>query len=103
VAGLTYTYDQSIAADAADLDAIVEGSVMIDSNGDGTGDDPLVLTESYRVVMNNFLADGGDNFPAFTLGTDRFIGGLDIDALADYLAAESPYTPTATNRITVVP
>jgi 5'-nucleotidase len=103
VAGLTYTYDASIAADAADLDAIVEGSVMIDRDGDGAGDEPLVLTESYRVVMNNFLADGGDNFPTFTKGTDRFIGGLDIDALADYLATRSPYTPTETNRITIVP
>jgi 5'-nucleotidase len=102
VAGLTYSYDASIAADPADLDAVVPGTLMVDRDLDGTGDEPVVPTEAYRVVLNNFIADGGDNFPTFTQGTDRFIGGLDIDALADHLAASSPYAPTPTSRITVV-
>ena len=40
---------------------------------------------------NNFLSDGGDGFPAFTNGTNKYFGGLDIDAFADYLTAHSPY------------
>ena len=40
---------------------------------------------TYRVVANNFLSDGGDGFAAFTTATDKYIGGLDIDAFADYL------------------
>lgn len=63
---------------------------------DGT---PLVDTQSYRVVTNNFLADGGDGFPAFTTGTDKYFGGLDIDAFANYLEANSPYTPLPLDRI----
>ena len=35
---------------------------------------------SYRVTTNNFLSDGGDNFPAFKSGTGKYFGGLDIDA-----------------------
>ena len=61
---------------------------------------PLVDTQSYRVVTNNFLADGGDGFPAFTTATDKYFGGLDIDAFANYLEAHSPYTPLPLDRIT---
>ncbi|MGA8980433.1 MAG: bifunctional metallophosphatase/5'-nucleotidase [Pedococcus sp.] len=64
---------------------------------DGT---PLVDSQSYRVVTNNFLADGGDGFPAFTTATDKYFGGLDIDAFANYLEAHSPYTPLPLDRIT---
>ncbi len=36
-------------------------------------------------MTNNFLSDGGDGFPAFRTGTDKYFGGLDIDAFANYL------------------
>jgi 5'-nucleotidase len=55
---------------------------------------------SYRIVTNNFLSDGGDGFPAFTGGTSKYFGGLDIDAFATYLTAASPYTPGPLTRIT---
>jgi 5'-nucleotidase len=61
---------------------------------------PIDKNASYRVVTNNFLQGGGDNFPAFTHGTDVYYGGLDIDAFASYLEAHSPYTPGALTRIT---
>ena len=38
-------------------------------------------TADLPVVTNNFLADGGDGFPASRDGTGKFFGGLDIDAL----------------------
>ena len=56
----------------------------------------------YRVVTNNFLSDGGDNFAAFKNGTDKYIGGLDIDGFAKYLPTVSPYSPAELNRITYV-
>ena len=71
----------------------VDGSVMLDGS-------PIDKGASYRVVTNNFLQGGGDNFPGFTHGTDVYYGGLDIDAFADYLEAHSPYTPGALTRIT---
>ncbi len=74
-------------------DGAVDGSVTLD----GT---PIDKTASYRIVTNNFLADGGDGFPTFTAGTARYVGGLDIDAFADHLASVSPYTPGPRDRIT---
>ncbi|WP_203231298.1 bifunctional metallophosphatase/5'-nucleotidase [Nocardioides caldifontis] len=102
VAGLSYTYDAGDAA-AAGTDAVVDGSVEVDTDGDGVTDTPLDPAEEYRVVVNSFLSDGGDGFGTLAEGTDKYIGGLDIDALAEYLGINSPYTPPAEDRITVQP
>lgn len=64
---------------------------------DGTAIDD---NAQYRIVTNNFLADGGDGFPAFTQGTGKYFGGLDIDAFASYLEQNSPYSPVPLTRIT---
>jgi 5'-nucleotidase len=61
---------------------------------------PISDAATYRIVTNNFLSDGGDGFPAFTQGTGKYFGGLDIDAFANYLQAHSPYSPIAGDRIT---
>jgi 2',3'-cyclic-nucleotide 2'-phosphodiesterase (5'-nucleotidase family) len=61
---------------------------------------PISDTAEYRVVTNNFVADGGDGLPGFRDGTGKFFGGLDIDAFADHLEANSPYTPGPLTRIT---
>jgi len=55
------------------------------------------------VVANSFLSDGGDGFGEFKNGTNKLIGGLDIDAFSTYLAAHDPYQPATPNRITMVP
>jgi 5'-nucleotidase len=45
------------------------------------------MDTSYRVVTNNFLAEGGDGFPAFKNGSNRAPTSIrDIDALTQYLA-----------------
>ena len=82
-AGFTYTMTPT---------GPVPGSVMI--NGVAIDDNT-----TYRIVTNNFLADGGDSFPAFRNGTNRYFGGLDIDAFAAYLESVSPYTPAPPTRI----
>ncbi|GAB3442321.1 bifunctional metallophosphatase/5'-nucleotidase [Phycicoccus ginsengisoli] len=64
---------------------------------------PLVDTTTYRIVTNNFLQGGGDNFPTMAKGTNVYYGGLDIDAFANYLEASSPYTPGPLTRITTTP
>jgi 5'-nucleotidase len=62
---------------------------------------PLVDTQEYRIVTNNFLQGGGDGFPTFTKGTGVYYGGLDIDAFASYLSSiEGGYTPGPLERIT---
>jgi 5'-nucleotidase len=55
---------------------------------------------SYRIVTNNFLSDGGDNFAAFKNGTAKYVGGLDIDGFAAYLPTVSPYSVLPLDRIT---
>jgi 5'-nucleotidase len=71
----------------------VDGSVRL-------GTTQIDKGATYRIVTNNFLSDGGDGFPAFKDGTAKYFGGLDIDAFADYLADNSPYTPGPLDRIT---
>ena len=39
-------------------------------------------SQTFRVVANNFLADGGDSFTEFLNATNKVIGGQDIDAFA---------------------
>lgn len=46
---------------------------------------PLGLQREYSVVVNNFLADGGDGFSVFKQGTQRQLLGRDLDALEAYL------------------
>ncbi|MFK4084284.1 bifunctional metallophosphatase/5'-nucleotidase [Kribbella sp. NPDC020789] len=90
VAGITYTWNPAAPAGSK----IVAGSVKIAGQ-------PIVDATSYRIVTNNFLSDGGDGFPAFTTATNKFFGGLDIDAFAKYLTAHDPYTPVPTDRISI--
>ncbi len=100
-AGLKYTWDLSDAAQVG-ASAIV-GDVLIDANGDGVVAEVLDPAATYRVVVNSFLSDGGDGFPTLAQGTSKYFGGLDIDGLARYLAANNPYVPTPTDRISNQP
>ena len=51
--------------------------------------EPILPTESYRIAVNAFLADGGDNFSVFTEASDRKDTGLpDLKVLIDYLVAQ---------------
>ena len=46
----------------------------------------LVSAKTYRVTVNNYIAEGGDNMTVFQSGTARIAGMKDIDATLDYLA-----------------
>jgi 5'-nucleotidase len=96
-AGFTYTWDQSDDPCTGD-GKVVTGSVVV--NGA-----PLVESQTYRVTVNSFLADGGDSFPVLTQGTDRLGGAVDLDALTDYFEAAPSQTlsPPALDRIAVQP
>jgi len=52
------------------------------------------------VTVNSFLPDGGDGFTILREGTDRLVGGRDIDAFVTYLTANNPIAPPRANRIT---
>ena len=73
--GFTYQWDPR----RGDGSKVVPGSVKVQGK-------PLQRESSYRVIVNNFLAEGGDGFPAFANGRNRADTGIrDIDALNDYL------------------
>jgi 5'-nucleotidase len=73
--GFSYRWDENQPIGSR----IVPGSVKL--NGV-----PLDDNKTYRVVANNFLAEGGDNFPEFAKGTRRIDTQIrDLDALTEYL------------------
>lgn len=74
---------------------IAPGSIKL--NGE-----PVVATQSYRVVTNNFLAGGGDSFFEFKNATERTTVGSDVEALEAYFKAHSPVTAKVQGRITRV-
>jgi 5'-nucleotidase len=58
-------------------------------------------TGTYNVTVNSFLADGGDNFDTLgTITTPRLDGGLDLEALSNYLGTFGPVAPPSTDRVT---
>src|SRR3954468_352175 len=76
---------------------VVDGSVSFDG-----GATAISKAASYRVVVNNFMADGGDNYTVFRSCTAPLGGDVDLDAFARYLQAHSPVAPPTLNRVTKV-
>src|SRR5687767_3488609 len=64
---------------------------------------PLDPAATYRVTVNNFLADGGDGFSVFRNGTNRYVGEIDLDAFSRYIEFLVTVSPGPQNRITVIP
>ena len=60
---------------------------------------PVDPAARYRVVVNNYVASGGDGLTGFTLGSDISDSGIiDLDALVDWIArGQAPPVP---DRIT---
>jgi 5'-nucleotidase len=86
-AGFTYSYDTR-----RPLGQRVSGLAL-----NGTPIDPAA---AYRIAMNDFLANGGDNFTSLRNGTGRVTApGFDVDALVTYLGT-GPIAPGPQNRVT---
>lgn len=89
--GFTYTWDAN-APDGAKVDS---SSIMLNGAVIESG-------TAYRVTVNSFLSDGGDNFSELVNGTDRLGGEVDLDALVTYFGANTPpgIAPGPQDRIT---
>jgi 5'-nucleotidase len=75
-----------------------EGSRVVDMRFNGKR---IAPDARYRVVLNNYLASGGDTLTAFTAGTDVTDKGIiDLDALVAWIAPGR--TPPVPNRIRIV-
>lgn len=70
VSGLHYTYNAKGVVD-----------VFV-----GNTDEKIDPSKSYNVVINDFIATGGDKFTAFTTGTNEQIIEIDTDAFINYLS-----------------
>lgn len=88
--GFSYTYDP----DAADGEHITQ--MML--NGE-----PVTADEQYTVVVNSFLAAGGDNFTTLTEGTNTAdTGQSDLTAMVDYMAEFGTVSPDYAQRAVAV-
>lgn len=103
-AGITYSVDRNgttgTTAAPCTGTRVVDNSVVI--NGLPIATDGI---DSYRITVNNFLADGGDSFSTFKQGTDRVDVTSpedDLAAFIRYLGLTSPTSAPATDRITLV-
>jgi 5'-nucleotidase len=83
---VSWTLSYSWANSRPAGDKVIDSTVKI--NGV-----PITTTGTYRVTMNNFLADGGDGFSVFREGTNQLGGEVDLDAFGRYLMAHSPISP----------
>ncbi len=59
---------------------------------------PIDPAATYRVTVSNFLAQGGDSFTLFAKGRDTVRGGVDLDALQDWLAVKPARAVPEDNR-----
>ena len=92
VAGMRYVIDPAQAVGAR----IVQAEVW-----DGAAWQPLDMDAMYKVVTNDFMRRGGDNylmFRDFAVNPYDFGPALD-EALADYFGAHSPVTPVLEGRV----
>ena len=88
--GFTYNLAKTIVAGTCT--AVTVNNVMLNGS-------PLNPAETYNVTVNSFLADGGDNFTTFaTITGPRLDGGVDLEALSNYLSAFGPVSPPSTDR-----
>ena len=96
VAGLKYSFDPSVAPNAGRIK-----SVEVQENGAWA---PIDEAKLYTVATNNFTRGGGDGYDLFKDNAQNaydYGPGLE-QVVADYLAANRPYTPKLDGRITVI-
>lgn len=89
VAGMTFTVDTSAEAGSRISDVKIGGA-------------DVDLTAIYGVVSNNYVRNGGDGYEMFKDAANAYDYGPDVaDVTAEFIAANSPFTPYKDGRITV--
>ena len=90
--GFSYTWSSAGAiCNKVDAGSIKIGGVVVSSSA------------KYRVTVNDLLADGGEEIHVLKKGTDRRVGGTDIDAMTAYFAKHRAVAPGLPHRISVAP
>jgi 2',3'-cyclic-nucleotide 2'-phosphodiesterase (5'-nucleotidase family) len=86
VSGIRIEYDLTKPAGAKAASVEVDGK-------------PMETQATYRVVTNDFLAAGGNQFNIFKKGRNVSMGQSQRDAVADYIRKNSPINVQSKNRI----
>lgn len=95
--GFGYTWDAAAPAGALRGQGrrVVPGSLTLHG-------EPVLLDKHYRVVTNNFLADGGDGFTVFQQGKNRQTGDLDTAVVKLYIRMKGLVPVPMLGRITSI-
>ena len=93
-AGFKYSWDGAQACGARISNITLHTATGLETlvNAAGVVQNP---TKTYRVTVNNFMADGGDGYTTLVKGVNRLGGAQDIDALTAYFAANFKTTAYA--------
>lgn len=96
VAGLRYTFDLNVAPNEGRIK-----NVEVGKDGAWSPIDPAKL---YTIATNNFVRGGGDGYKLFASNAkNAYDFGPSLEqVVADYLAANRPYTPKLDGRITEI-
>ncbi len=86
--GLSYSWDGSKEGEARFL------ADSLRLNGE-----PVRADRDYRVTVNAFMAAGGDGFTELQQGRERRTGGVDVDALENWVKGQPLLQPPALDRI----
>ena len=89
VAGISFTVDSAADVGARISDVMVGGAA-------------IDLSKIYGIVSNNYVRNGGDGYKMFKSAANAYDYGPDLaDVMAEYLAAQGPFTPYTDGRIKV--
>jgi 5'-nucleotidase len=92
-----FTYDLAKTIELVGTDMVCTSVTVSNMMLNGVAIDP---TASYMVTVNSFLSTGGDNFTTFDTITDpKLDGGIDLEALTNYLGTFGPVDPPPTDRV----
>ena len=59
----------------------------------------LFRSRDYRITVNNYLAEGGDNLPVLLEGRQRSEGMSILDALVAYFGRRAAVAPEMDRRV----
>ncbi len=92
VSGLRFTFDYDLPAQSRIIGDVIDAR---------TGE-PLDPTRTYVVLVNNFMASGGDHYGTLPLAPQQDTYTVDIEYMVEYVRTHSPISATVEGRITAL-
>lgn len=95
--GFSYSWDaaQPAGAESGQGHRVVPGSMKLHS-------EPIAMDRVYRITVNSFMADGGDNYTVLKQGKNAQAGEIDLVAAKLYFRVKGVVPEPSLGRITRV-